>query len=159
MKTLLISLTFLLSFLVSFGQQKRTGFDDFHSFVQEKYNVPASVRNNCDWQYAIVKLTVDDNNRVTNYTTLNEVSKDFFNSLAHLKGYQFNRNIPIHKRPVVFYLTIENDEHPCDVPPKHITSAMATSSVFAYLHAQQEKQPNTLFIFNPIVILLLEPVK
>lgn len=151
---LIINLLFLI---LPFTYQQESEYKDFRHFVHSKYLIPKSVQNNCNWHYAIVKTTIR-NRKIVEYKILNETSEDMKKSFVFLAGYRFsNKNIP-KNQTLVFCLTIENLKTSCDIPRTiNYTSTEVLSKVMSGYAHQREIEPNTVFLFNPIISMIEDP--
>jgi hypothetical protein len=154
-----LGLLFILLPFFSIAQSSIASYDNFIRFVGKNYRANAEIRRNCDWQYAVVKVNVDGNNRIVDYTILNEVTGALKNSFKYLQGYQFDKTIPIKKQPVVFYFTIQNDNDDCDVKPQNHLPSEATIAVFSVFNEQFLKEPQTIFIYEPVLCRIYATVR
>jgi hypothetical protein len=156
MKTLLI----FLSILLFQDPKPKMDFEKFRYFVIHKYKTPPSLKADCNWRYAYVKLKVNGANKVIDYNTLNDVSDTLKNSLAYLKGYQFPRDMPIKQKPIVFMFIQDNLREDCKIPRSvvHTPTEMANMLLF-YLGEQVKKEPQTIVLYQPILTTLQGPQK
>jgi hypothetical protein len=154
MKLTIINLLFLI---FPFTNQQESEYKDFRHFVSSKYFIPKSVQSNCNWHYAIVKATIKDR-KIIGYKILNETSDDIKKSFKFLTGYRFlNKNIP-KNQILVFCLSIENLKTSCDIPRTiNYTPTEVLSKVMSGYAHQREIEPNSVFLFNPIISIMEDP--
>ncbi|QKJ31384.1 hypothetical protein HQ865_16975 [Mucilaginibacter mali] len=129
-----------------------TKYYAFIHYVSRSLNPPQSVKENCEWQYAIVKVKPDRQGRIINCSILNKVSDDLKNSFGFLKGYQFPASMHINGRPVVFCVSIMNEKSAC-ATQRLYTPSQSLGIVFADLRVQQMHQPQTLFLFDMVDVV------
>jgi hypothetical protein len=148
MKTLLICFLLLPNFY-----QSGTDFRSFAKFVLQNLKTTTEINRNCDWQYAVVKMTTDVNGKVTKVEILNNDAYRINMSFNYLIGYVFDKKLGIIKKPVVFYYTEDNGNlgKACDVPPQYHQPADVTTKLLALFNTQRKKEPSTVFIYEPIV--------
>lgn len=154
MKFLLIKLLLILFIPI------RSDFTPFLDFVRFKFYPPESVKRVCTWQYAIIKVKTDRNNVITSYHVENKVSSDLINSFSFLKGYAFDKNIPINKHPIVFCVSIENRRtDSCDIPkPLNYKHEEPASKLKLYKLQHANKKMDLIYIKTIITEIVYDPI-
>lgn len=140
----------LLNFIFAF-QPKPASFDAFRQFVANTHRVPTSLKKNCNWHYAVVKVNSDNHGKVTGYEVLNDAEEDLKKSFSFLVGYKFDKRLGVNRRPVVFILTVFSRQEDCDGPTVIISPTDAIASVFGLLNEQRKKEPRTIFLYDVIL--------
>jgi hypothetical protein len=125
-------------------------FGDFVRFAVKNFDPPETVARKCDWQYAIIKLQVNKENKVVSFETLNEVSHDFNESLSFLKSYKFDSKLHINQRPILFCLSIVNLRwENCDsVGPNNRKFLKGVDKLKAYQSKHMQDEKNSIFIYK-----------
>jgi len=121
-------------------------YSDFIQYVTKGFKPTESIKNNCDWQYALVELKVSNDNRIISYTLLNKALPDLANGFKYLIGYKFSKNLQINHRPLVFCLSIENEKKACIDSKKKYSPSEVLGIVFSDLKPAFEENPNLIFI-------------
>ena len=96
LKRVIILVVLVIPFLAK--AQSSPQILDFVKFVGTKYRIPESLKYDCGWNYAVVKLTTNKQNEVTDYQCLNEASDTMKNSLRFF-GWLSIPKEDAHKRP------------------------------------------------------------
>lgn len=159
MKTLCILITnfFLLGFQPA---PKPDGLTNFISYVSAHYKLPESVKEDCHWNYAIVKVMADKNNRITNYEVLNHASEDMKNSFHYLVGYRFTQGMHLQQRPVIFCFTVDNQKEGCAVDQNAYHSpSEVTGRILAAFNQQRNREPSTIFIYTVPSTIVYDTMK
>ena len=148
-----MKLSLILALLnVAFAfQPKPTGFDAFKNFVADTQRIPVSLKKNCNWHYAVVKVNSDKNGKVNGYEVLNEAHEDLKKSFSFLVGYKFDERLAVNGRPVVFIYTVYSNQEDCEGPIVTATPTEALVDVFGLLNKQRTKEPNTIFLYDVII--------
>ncbi len=156
MKNLFTTLFVLLCLAGSAQPHRLAGFT---GFVGSKLNIPKSMLYDCSWNYAIVKATTDKNGQITSWKCLNEVPDSLNSAFKFLIGYQFDPKLNINKHPVVFYVSVANIAV-CNKPAQRpYTPNEVVELIFDRFLRQVGEEPNTIFIFEPIIYQLELPDK
>lgn len=116
--------------LLSFGKAataQKASFEDFDRQVHHSFNPPESVQRFCTWQYAIFKVHLDQSKKITGYTILYPSANGADSILARLKGYRFDKRLPIKQPNLIFALDINNmrtEPRDCDtvIQKPHLTA-------------------------------------
>lgn len=145
----IISTLFLLTYL-SFFQPKPTGFDAFTDHISRTHRIPASLKKECNWQYAAVRVYTDQNAKVTGYDIINEVPDDLKNSFAFIKGYQFYKSLKIGQRPIVFFYSIEDHRDDCDGPFMVTSPTAAANKFLSIMKSEQKRDPRTIILYDVV---------
>ena len=139
---------------VSFSQSKVFNDHDFTKFVGKNYRLPDSLKSNCEWMYAIVKVKTGKANKIVSYDFINRPPGAMQKAFGFLIGYQFPSNAKINKRPVIFYLGIDNlsscTEKPGDLvyyAPNRVVGIMTT-----HMFKVWKETPNAIILSNTIII-------
>ena len=107
LKAIIISFCLLI---LSLNTKAQTDpLTDFTNFVGKNYNLPEELKSNCEWMYAIVKVTTNKQNRVVKYVVVNKALEAFKN-FNFLIGYQFPKRMKINQHPIVFIFSVDNTE-------------------------------------------------
>jgi hypothetical protein len=111
----LILFTTLICLLSGFVKPTITtdDYNDFLKYAGKQFNPSDAIKNNCEWQYAVVQVNTNLNNKIVSYTILNNAHEDFKKGFGFLIGYQFPAKLPINKHPIVFCISIENQKLNC----------------------------------------------
>ncbi|GAB2701638.1 hypothetical protein GCM10027037_28710 [Mucilaginibacter koreensis] len=138
-----------LSLLGLLIQNVKPGVNEVMAYVRSKYKTPESVRNDCHWNYAVVKIKTNQHNVITGYELLNDASKDMYGSFRFLLSYRFSDKLNLKQRPVVFCLTVDNQKFDC-IPDQATRNppSEVVASIMSVFEAQRRKQPNTIFIYD-----------
>jgi hypothetical protein len=123
-----------------------TRYGDFLTFVRRGFNPSDTVKKNCEWQYALVKVLTNENNRIVSYTLLNRASDDLKKSFSFLIGYQFSNKLLINKHPVVFCISIDSEKSSCILSRKQYSATEVLGKFFSDLEPIFESDPKTIFI-------------
>lgn len=160
MKTRILIL--LAAGLLSFGKSataQKASFEDFDSQVHHSFNPPESVQRFCTWHYAIVKVHLDKTRRITGYTILNPVIKGLDSSLTGIKGYRFDKRLPIKQPNLIFALTVDNmctEPENCDtvIQRPHLS---ALQELKRFKATYQKK--DAYFLMKQITMVIMDRIK
>ena len=154
-----ILILFSLFTLIHVNQQSNC-LDDFKKYVTRNLSPPESVKSNCEWQYAIIKLKIDKNNRIGSYKFLNAASLDLKDSFKFLKNYKVSKYEDFRNRDIVFCLSIENYKNACMLSKNNFSPGEILGRVLSKYSAQQKANPNTVFLFDILeVSYSFDPIK
>ncbi|MDB4924731.1 hypothetical protein [Mucilaginibacter sp.] len=128
------------------------GYDSFLQYVRKGFKPSDATKKNCEWQYALVKVNTDINNKVIKYDLLNKTSEDLTKSLSFLLGYQFSKNLPINKHPIVFCISLENEKKDCMALKKQYSPSEVLGMVLSNLTPVYKSDPKAIFL--PEVLML-----
>ncbi|MDN5284357.1 MAG: hypothetical protein JWR38_631 [Mucilaginibacter sp.] len=155
MKLIILNILFLI---FPFNSNSDSRYKNFIHFVSSNYKIPKPIQDNCNWHYAIVKTTIK-NKKVVDYKVLNETSTDMKESFKFLIGYQLSDSSTPKEQSLVFCLTIENRKTSCKIPKTtSYTPTEVLSTVMSTYAHQKEVEPNTIFLFNPIISIVDDPI-
>ncbi len=131
-------------------------FRDFEDHIQRSFAPSESVQRFCSWQYAIIKVHMDKSKMITGYTLLHPVAKGMDSSFTGLKGYKFNKRLPIRRPNLIFALSIDNmrtEPRDCDtvIQKPHLT-ALQELKKFKTAY----KQKDAYFLMKEIVVGIFE---
>ena len=113
-------LTCYLIIACSFAQPKQSEFSVFLEYVSSHGQLTEITKNNCQLQYALIKVNCNKNNRIINHQFLNKVSDDIKEYFYFIDGYQFKKNIPINSHSIIFCMTFENHNTDCILKNKNV---------------------------------------
>jgi hypothetical protein len=139
-----VLLILLLSHSIAIAQPKQNLYDAFLKYVSSNIRVDTFKRS-CLWQYALVKIDCNTNNKVVKYTLLNGGSLNAENSLSFLNNYQFSKAITINQRPIIFCITFENHSTDCILKDKTI-AVEGIKEVYTLISQQLKKNPKSIFL-------------
>lgn len=139
-------------FSINKGVSQAINCDDFLKYVGKNFNPPKAVKESCEWQYAVIKIQTDKNNKILAYNLLNNVSDDLKSSFKFLKDYQFPATTLINGRPIVFCVSIENKKMECAPLQKQHSPPEVLGLIYANLKPQMEFEPKTIFVFDLVVV-------
>ena len=136
--------------------QKLVDAEAFTGYVSKNYIVSDELKTNCEWLYAIVRVKTDINNKIINYTFLNEPGEALKNGFKILQGYRFPKTMKINNRPVIFYFAIYNNET-C-IPKEGEMRFYAPNDVVNIMFKHMQKiirdDPKALIIAAPVYKVL-----
>ena len=92
------------------AKSKSNAINDFTKFVGKNYKVPDTLKHNCEWMYAVVRIRTDSHNKIIKIDFINKVSDAMKTGFNFLMGYQFPNTMKINGHPIVFYFSIDNTE-------------------------------------------------
>ncbi len=112
----------IINFLTSISYQSPK-VDNFIHYIIRKFDPPESVQRVCLWQYVILKVKIDNSNKVTGYTIMNPVAKGLDSSFNFIRGYQFEKTVHWKRKNLMLCVglenlridgcdTVTNDKHP-----------------------------------------------
>lgn len=109
---MLIARIILLGILLSIYSEVKAQelkYQSFYSMIAKNYKVSDSIKNNCNWQYAIVLLKTNLKGKITNTKVINENAPDEMKiAFSFLNGYTFPANYNFKNKYVAFYYSIYN---------------------------------------------------
>ena len=152
MKHLFIGILLLVGSFAAAAQTKSVSpFFPFIEYISLHFNLPEAVRNDCRWHYAVVKVSTNKANVITRFELINidAFGEAMAGSFDFLKGYRFPAKLNIRQRPVVFCVFVDNQKFSCiseqatQNPPSG-----AVARILAAFQNQQQKQPDTIFLYN-----------
>lgn len=127
--------------------------NSFSRFVEMNYKLPDSLKSNCEWMYAIVKVKTNSHNKIIHYDFLNEPSNAMKRSFQYLIGYQFPVAFKINNRPVVFYFSVDNlkicDEKPGD--KVYYAPNQVAQIITSYVYKVMKEEPKAIIIPGLII--------
>ena len=156
MKKIWLSIILLLAFLPNPSFSQSTIFDghEFTKFVGKNYRLSDSLKSNCEWMYAVVRVKTNSANKIIGYDFINNPPGAMQKAFGFLIGYKFPSKAKINKRPVIFYLGIDNlsscTEKPGDLvyyAPNRVVGIMAT-----HMFKVWKESPNAIMLSNTIII-------
>jgi hypothetical protein len=117
-------------------------------FIGKNYKLPQSIKDDCNWHYAMVICKVDKNNRVVNYRLINEdATIDLVNSFGYLKNYVFPKTVAVGGKTLLFCFTIENHKENCKIPKNRFyTPSEITGKIYNDIANQLRKDQNTILL-------------
>ncbi len=154
MKKIFLIIVAILAWQCSQAQE----FPNFIRFVLKRYHVPESIKNDCNWNYAVVKIMADSDNVLDNVSFLNEVSEDMKKSLEFLKGYNFSKE-KINSNSLVFVLSIDYTGATDCHQIYYNSPSEVISKVFSILKKQQLSEPNSIILYDVIIASVSKPIK
>lgn len=126
-------------------------FVNFEIFIEKNLVVPQSVKYDCSWNYAIVKVQTDKQGEIVNWKCINDCPDSLKRSFRFLSGYKFDKSLKIDKRTIIFYVLIENSEV-CTTPPNRTyTPNEVIKQIFYCFKRETEIDNNAIIIYEPIV--------
>ncbi|MDR6943006.1 hypothetical protein [Mucilaginibacter pocheonensis] len=150
-RCIVLSLFFYSFILVGKSQTKE--INDFTKFVGKAYKVPDSLKQNCEWIYAFVKLKTDARNKVVKIGFINKVPQAIKAGFGFLIGYQFSKAMKTNGHPIVFYFSIDNSEI-CKPKPGdfiYYYPNQVVEIITSTLLQIKKEDPKTIFIPELIV--------
>lgn len=155
MKKHLIFLVLLTSLVTNTSAQST---NDFTSFMFRNFKAPEELRDQCDWIYAIVKVNLDKQNKITSYECIHDYNNSYvpgftFNkSLKFLVGYRIP-GLAKNYKTLLFYFSIAHSET-CTVKPSDGTPSPddVVSTLSTYIVAAKQKNPEIEIYDKPITI-------
>jgi hypothetical protein len=138
----------------SFSQMKQ----DLSYFVNTNFNTPTELKDYCGWIYLLVRLKLDDQNKILSYECLNKFQNEYVpnvhleTSFDFLKGYQL-KDVTGHPKYVLFYFSIENYQD-CTVKPSDITPNRngVIQTYLQYVRSEKSKNPGIYIYDDPVII-------
>ncbi|MDN5284356.1 MAG: hypothetical protein JWR38_630 [Mucilaginibacter sp.] len=148
---LYIILTMFISPFIAKSQSNE--ISDFTKFVLKTYKVSDSLKYNCEWMFAVVKVKTDARNKIIKYDFVNNASDALKSGFSFLIGYQFPIKMPINDHPVVFYFSIDNLDICKQKPGDFIyyTPNRVVEIISDILLKIEKDDPKTVFIPDMIV--------
>lgn len=123
-----------------------TAYENFMEFVSKGFKPTETIKKNCEWQYAVVQVNTNAQNKVISYTVLNKPSNEFEKCFQYLIGYHFPGNVPINSHPVVFCLSIENEKLACSTSKMRYSPSQVLGKVFSTMELVFKSDPKAIFI-------------
>jgi hypothetical protein len=151
-------MTFIKLSLFIFLTSENPNFTNFVNYISTQFRPSESVKRNCAWQYAIVKVETNKNGIVTKYAVENIVSDEFKKNLNFIIGYTFKEKSTMKNRNLVFFLNLENKRtDACDVTPTN--SHEPPDQVFMkYKRQHKVTDPKYVYVEDIITIVIYDPV-
>ena len=125
----------------------------FKSFVARNYRISENVLKDCNWNYAVVKAAVGQDNKVRNLTFLNDVEEDMKKSFSYIKGYSFGSDRSFKGKSIIFILTIElNNWQTCNTAKIDYSPSEIITRVLGVLDKELSVNQSTLVLYYPITV-------
>ena len=155
MKNLLI-LFFLFPGI--FATKQTTNYDSFEHYVLKNYDFPESVKKSCDWNFMIVKVFTNSNNKIVKFECLNPVDQEEKKRLDILLKYTFPKNVHLNNHPLIFFLSLDNSEV-CDTTlPHRFQSPNEGIRTFSdYIGGELKKDPKVNIIWDTLLKIYYAP--
>lgn len=112
-KTILL----LIFILASFNLFSQTKVLSIEKFILKNFQIPDSLKTDCNWNYLAVELTLDSNNNLTTEMR-NDANPYFINSLDFLKNYIISEKDK-ELLPALIIINIKNESGNCGDKPFH----------------------------------------
>lgn len=145
--------------LLIIGYTDRT-FKDFKKYIAFSYRIPSSVKEDCNWHYAVILIKTDKLCHIKTLSVLNEVSNDMQNSFNIIKKYKFPIDENLNEKSIVFCLSLDNHKEDCVVPnTRNYSPSEVLQSVLFYYGDQVKRNPKTIIIQEPIILPVYDPIK
>lgn len=104
-----IILVGIILFISAEGNAQELKYNSFFYMISKNFRVSDSIKNNCNWQYAIVLLKTNLNGKITSAKVVNENAPDEMKrAFSFLNGYTFPANYKFKNKYVAFYYSISN---------------------------------------------------
>lgn len=147
-----IILILIILYIPSNAQSTRD-INNFSKFVIKNYNLPDTLKNDCEWMYAIVKVKTDIHNKIIKYDFVNEPPLGMGRAFDFLIGYQFSQKMKIKGHPVVFYFSIDNSEIciPKEGEKRFYAPNQAVETIMAFYYKIFKDDPQTVIIPGLII--------
>lgn len=160
MKANLIILFFSALISLSFiPENKEPDLSSFIQYVSSHYQLPEAVRNDCHWNYAIIKVFPNQHNVITRYEVVNYASKDMQGMFNYLVGYQFAQGLHLNQRPVVFCFSVDNKKQSCAVEQNAHSPTEVMGRALSAFGEQHQKDPNAILIYEMIVAQIYDTMR
>jgi hypothetical protein len=135
----------------------------FNKYVSDHYKLADSLKNKCGWSYLLIKMHLDDQDKVSKLEYVPRHDKDSLNSayLNHaidfLIGYQYPEKKK-RSRDILFYFSVVPADS-CD--PKLLTGYAdnVVHIIFAGIESEKKKNPLLEVLYNPITIFPWSRIK
>ena len=140
------------------GKSQTREINDFTKFVVKNYKVPDTLKQNCDWMYAFVKLKTDKHNKIIKIDFINKVPNGMKTGFNFLLGYQFLKSMKINEHPIVFYFSVDNTEI-CKPKPGdfiYYYPNQVVEIITNTLWQIEKEDPKTIFIPEMVIIKFYE---
>lgn len=123
-------------------------YNSFFNRIAKNFKVSDSIKNNCNWQYAIVLLKTNLKGTITSTKVVNEnAPNEMKTAFSFLNGYTFPANYNFKNKYVAFYYSIYNYQVcvPNDSDIRTLPDEAISKVLAAYQHIKQQ-YPKTAII-------------
>jgi hypothetical protein len=136
-------------------------FQQISKHLAANYQVPDTVKADCYWNYAVIRLQVDANNKINAVSLVNTPrSEAFRRSFDLLNGFQFTKEVNPGRLPVVFVVSIEQfGGEGCDTPQHISHPSQVLNPILGDLQKQLMLEPDCLFKLPPISFFAMKGVR
>lgn len=133
----------------------------FYNYFGKHFNIPESVKKDCNWYYAMVRLEVDAANTITNVNFVNEtnITDELKQSFMFLKNYQFGKDVKINSRPVFFPVLIDQRSYNTCNDSVLLRPALVAIRLIYDFKKLHNENPNAIVIYEPLTSIVADAIK
>ncbi|MBE9586724.1 hypothetical protein IM792_19905 [Mucilaginibacter sp. JRF] len=143
----IIGVVLILSMCSTVNAQK-VNYTPFFTMIGRNFKVSDSVKNNCNWQYAVVLVKTNLKGKITSSSVVNDnAPNEMKTAFSFLNNYTFPTNYKFSNKQIAFYYSISNPQVciPKDSDIK-ILPEEAISKVLADYHRIKQQYPHAVII-------------
>jgi hypothetical protein len=100
--------------------QSTPDYSEFSNLVGRGFKLPENLKFNCEWMYAVVKVDINSQNKITKYKVISRLPDTMKYNFDFLIGYKFRKKNAVNAHSLVFYFSIDNSEICKPIPGQKI---------------------------------------
>jgi len=132
-------------------------FSEFEKYVIKNYRATIQQRSECKFFYASIVVQTDKSNKIIDLQFQNGVSEDMKSSLSFLKGYEFPAKYKVDENPILFFLTVDQQDICPMVPDTNNISIRVLKESLTIIKTQLDKDSESIILYDVIPVKIFSP--
>ncbi|WP_184550049.1 hypothetical protein [Mucilaginibacter sp. FT3.2] len=139
--------------------QSALDYAGFSKFVGKGYKLSEGLKFNCEWMYAVVKIEINKESKITKYKVVNRLPDTVKYDFGFLIGYKFSEKMKVNGHSLVFYFSIDNSEICKPKPGQKIfySPNQVVGIIYEILEQTRLEDPRTIIEPYPIIKMYMAP--